>query len=171
MVEPVIIGDCSYIGFERFAYIYAIRARYGEKPIVYIGSTINPIKQRIRCHFADVRRGSMLPIHKWMRFNKLKFDVHCLEIVSESKKEEREKYFISILKPSLNLTDGGKGMSGHKFAGTEHARKIGAKLKTGKTFHCLRCGESFWRKQKDILKNHNKYCSRNCSNRRKHEVA
>lgn len=163
MVEPVIIG------FPRIAYIYAIESVTGE--LQYIGSTITPIKQRIRGHITAAARENRLPIHHWINSVQSNFIVKCLSVVTEDKKDSEEKKFIKELNPPLNLTDGGKGLSGYKFAGTEHAKKIAAKLRTGKTFNCLRCGKDFWRKKKDILRSHNKYCSRDCSNRRQHAVA
>lgn len=156
------IGDCEIMGFPKNAYIYSIEG----SDVVYIGSTTQPIKNRIRNHIADAKNGSDLPIHIWMKERKFSFKVNFLEIAPEEMREEREKFWVSSFPNLLNVTNGGRGMSGHKFAGTEHAKKIAAKLITGKHFDCLCCGKKFWRKNSEILKCHNKYCSRKCSNGR-----
>ena len=156
------IGDCIIVGFPVIAQIYAIEG----DDVVYVGSTIQPIKNRIRAHIRDAKNGSALPIHEWMRQQNYIFKVRFIESVEETGREAREKYWIARYKNLLNLTDGGKGMSGHNFAGTTHARRIANKIRTGAEFSCQKCGESFWRKRSEIVKGNNKFCSRQCANRR-----
>lgn len=160
--QKEVIGDCEIIGFPVTAQIYAIEGDC----VVYIGSTINPIKSRVRTHLRDAKNGSGLPIHEWIRKRNYNFKVRFIEAVDEKEREARESHWIRQYKDLLNMTDGGKGMSGHKFAGTPHAQRIGDKIKTGATFQCLKCGADFWRKRSEIIKGNNKYCSRQCSNRR-----
>lgn len=162
--KKVVIGDIEFIGFQRFAYIYAIRDESGQ--VKYVGSTIRSIKERMQRHLSGSSVSKHLPIYKWLSECDGRLIVECLDYVLEKNRELKEKFYIKKLKPPLNLTDGGKGMSGYRFAGTEHARKISDKLKTGANFNCLKCNKQFWRKQKDIKRNHNKYCSRHCSNTR-----
>lgn len=156
------IGECTFDNFPKIAVIYAIVGN----DVVYVGSTTRQIKDRIRNHISDAKSGSCLPIHKWIRERKYKFHVAFLDVCSSEDRCEIEKDWVSKYKNLLNVTDGGGGLSGHKFAGTEHAKKIADKLKTGKYFNCEKCGKKFWRKQKDIIRNHNKFCSTFCSNTR-----
>jgi len=44
----------------------------------------------------------------------------------------------------------------------ERAIKISNALKTGDYFNCLVCSEKFWRKQCEIKKGNNKFCSKKC---------
>lgn len=157
-----VIGECTFDVFPISATIYGIM---GDE-MVYIGSTTQNVKNRIRAHISDAKEGSDLPIHKWIRNRGYKFHVCFLETCAENVRDKIEKYWVAKFENLLNVTDGGKGMSGHRFAGTGHAKKIGDGLKTGETFHCLKCGSPFWRKRGEILKSHNKYCSRLCSNGR-----
>ena len=159
------VGKCKIIGFSRPVFIYAIECAESGT-VVYIGSTGNLIKSRIRAHIAGAKNGSHAPIHKWILEKDLVFNVRLLESVEENKREERERHWISQYENILNLTDGGKGLSGYSFAGTEHAEKIAKRLRTGQHFNCIKCGTEFWRKKKDIIKYRNKFCSRECSNAR-----
>lgn len=156
------IGDCSIVGFPKVAQIYAIEG----EGVVYIGSTINPIKNRVRAHIRDARNGSLVPVHQWMRERDYAFIVRFIESVDERLRVERERFWIERHLGLLNLTDGGAGLSGHKFAGTQHAARIASKIKTGSHYGCLKCGMSFWRKRNEIIKGNNKYCSRKCANGR-----
>ena len=44
----------------------------------------------------------------------------------------------------------------------ERARKISDSLKTGEFFNCLICSKEFWRKQFEIKRGNNKFCSKVC---------
>lgn len=149
-----------FLGFERRAKIYGIKSLNGD--VVYVGSTISPIEARIREHLRQVRVGSELPIHLWLA-GQSHFAVECLEDVPEKSRHEAEKRWVAkYVKTALNVTDGGGGMSGHKFAGTGHAEKIGAKLRLGANCSCKTCGQLFWRKPRDIKAGNDKFCSREC---------
>ncbi len=62
----------------------------------------------------------------------------------------------------LNRTDGGEGLAGHKFAGTEHARKIAEAMRKGRTFACEQCSTEFWRKPHEIKSGDCRFCSKQC---------
>lgn len=159
VISSILSETVSFVGFERLVTVYAIEAA----SVVYVGSTIQPIANRIRAHISDAKSGSDLPIHVWMRNNEFRFSVKHLETVPEASRVAAEKRWLKEFDGELlNVTDGGPGMSGHKFSGTEHAKRIASAIRTGATFSCLRCGSEFWRKRRDILKGHNKFCSRDC---------
>jgi len=152
--------DGELIGFESEATIYAIQV-CGE--VVYVGSTVQRIKHRIRAHVLDSKKGSVLPIHEWMRKQNYKFDVRCLERVPEQSRHAAEKRWIDHYGFGLlNLTDGGAGLPGHNFAGSGHAQKIRDKLRRGSNCTCEVCGTSFWRKPRDMKLGHCRFCSRKC---------
>jgi hypothetical protein len=153
------------------ALIYGVREN-ASSPFVYVGSTTQSIRRRMTAHVRDVKAGSDLPFHRWLsiRLKGLEvvvLDVVVLDVVSEHARHDREKYWVRTHSATLlNVTDGGPGMSGHAFAGTRHAQRIAAAIKTGDNFECHRCGTTFWRKDNEIKKGHNKFCSRVCSNAR-----
>lgn len=151
----------TIIGDEPRVAVYSITDSRNGIP-VYVGTTSQPIKVRVRTHIADMRAGSMLPIHSWMRSQGSGFTVRVLEFVSEEDRVQREKFWISNFNTLLNVTDGGPGMSGHTFAGTDHARRIADKIKTSGYFNCLECGGKFYRKLSQALKGNNKFCCRKC---------
>lgn len=154
-----LLDGVTFDGFEPVVWIYAIE---GDTP-VYVGSTSQTIKSRIRAHVGDARTGSNLPIHAWIRSQGFKFKVRMLDRVTEGERVKFEKKWCAALGPDLlNITDGGPGMSGHRFSGSAHAQAIAEKLKTGAHFDCIECGSQFWRKLRDIKKCHNKFCSRAC---------
>jgi len=44
----------------------------------------------------------------------------------------------------------------------ERGKKISKSLRTGNYFDCLICGKEFWRKQYEIKRGNNKFCSKQC---------
>lgn len=160
-----VIGDCtvSFFDDETVVSVYAIGLVGG--PPVYVGSTSQVLRHRIRAHAQDAKRGSRLPLHEWMRENTT-FAVRVLERTTAPLRHVREQFWISQYAPALNVTDGGPGLSGHRFAGTEHAARIAAKIKTGVDRKCETCGKPFYRKLSQATKGNDLYCSRLCSNRR-----
>ena len=155
----------------RRAIVYAFRER-GSLSFVYIGSTVGVLKHRIRAHILAAKDGSELPFHTWVREHLGGFDVVVLDEVPEHSRHEHERRWVAMHRASvLNVTDGGPGMSGHKFAGTDHAKRIGIAGRSVDNFQCERCGTPFWRARREIAAGHNKYCSRVCSNARHKGVA
>lgn len=154
------LDNVTFKGFPKRIFIYSIKDEL--EKIVYIGSTSYPIKSRIRTHISDAKYGSNLPIHVWMRDKNYRFSVEFIEEIDYFDRVTIEKKWVSMYEGLLNVTDGGGGMSGHKFAGTEHANRISQGLKTGEYFNCKECDKSFWRKQREIKLGHNKFCSRKC---------
>ena len=150
----------EFLGFPERVVAYAIEA---DGIVVYVGTTTQTIRNRIRAHFADAVGGSDLPIHKWMRSRDYKFNVRFLSEVSLAARQSEEKKWVKELGPDiLNITDGGPGMSGNKFAGTGHAQKIAERLRQGANCACEVCTKSFWRKPRDIKRGHSRFCSRFC---------
>ena len=148
------------IGFTASVSIYALEFA---GVVRYVGSTTQPIKHRLRAHIITAQAGSDLPVHIWMRENTFSFDVRLLDTVPPSERVESEKRWVSDMGPDLlNVTDGGQGMSGNKFAGTIHAERIAAKLRTGSDCVCETCSAIFWRKLRDIKLGHIRFCSRRC---------
>lgn len=161
------IVECSgapieFVGDRRAAIIYAISPRGGGNP-VYIGSTSQILRDRIRGHVLDTRTGSPLPIHCWIRSQLNGFRVEVLERCDDrpSVRAAREKHWVAQFDSLLNVTDGGLGGSGTTWP-EERRERLAAAIRSGQTFECQNCGRSFWRKRRDIIKGHNKFCSRAC---------
>lgn len=163
------IGDCT-VKISNDVVVTQIYAVSGDDGVVqYVGSTIHSIKRLMAKHISEARDGSELPFHAWLR-DQSTVTVDVKE-VAYGRSAALEQKWVRKLKPLLNLTDGGPGMSGHRFAGTEHAKRIQSAVRSGAHFDCHRCGAKFWRKRVEIQKGHNKFCSRICSNARHKEVA
>lgn len=158
--EIIVTHNVEFIGEEPKVLIYCFKAAAALPP-VYIGSTSQALRLRVRAHLLDARKGSDLPIHAWLR-NRQEFAVEVLEIVDASTRTAREKHWIASFDGLLNMTDGGPGMSGHHFAGTAHARRIGEKIRTAKKYACEVCGELFHRKHSQAIKGNCRFCSRAC---------
>lgn len=151
--------------------IYALCEWPSQEPR-YVGKTIQLIHRRRQAHFRDARRGSEKPVHRWIRKRQAAgqaISVKLLQTTDGDTWQEIERAWIARLRSSgklLNLTDGGEGLHGLKFS-ADHKAKIAAALRTGGEFACQRCGATFYRRQRDIAAGHNKFCSRECSNRRR----
>jgi hypothetical protein len=165
--KEVTIGDCSgvrirFVGDERTAVIYAIAPFDGGSP-VYIGSTSQSLRLRMRGHILDARAGSPLPVHRWVSERGSGFSVIVLEKCADipATRAERERYWVSQYDDLLNVTDGGLGGSGTEWT-EERRRRVAEAIRSGDTFSCQQCGDQFWRKRRDIIKGHNKFCSRAC---------
>ncbi|GMM93096.1 hypothetical protein [Qipengyuania sp. MTN3-11] len=136
----------------------------------YVGKTIQHLSARHKAHIRDAKRGVTRPVGYWLR-KKLergeRLAIKLLEWVEPGENwQARERHWIAMYRGGgrlLNLTNGGEGLSGHKFS-AEHRDKIAAALRTGASFDCLHCGASFWRKRSAINRGHAKFCSRPCSN-------
>lgn len=166
MSRVEVIGDCTVSFFDddvAVVIVYAVAPLNG--PPIYVGSTSQKLRHRIRAHLLDAKKGSGTPIHQWMRAN-TRFSVTVLERTTVDVRHERERFWVSQFTNLLNMTDGGPGLSGHRFAGSEHAARISAKIKTGVTRGCRTCGTSFYRKFSQSVKGNDLFCSRVCSNRR-----
>ena len=150
----------AFFGFEKSVTVYGVREPGG--PVIYVGSTTQDVRHRARAHVKDAFDGSPLPFHCWVRERAYQFEMVFLEAGPASKRADMEKKWVAALDGLLNVTDGGPGMSGFRFAGTGHAKKIAAKLKRGANCKCLKCGAGFWRKPRDMDLGHNKFCSRMC---------
>ena len=163
MREEVIGGHAIRItGDVRLVAIYAICPK-GERAPVYIGSTTQSIRNRIRGHCIDARNGSELPVHQWIRAQESGFDVRVLETFENAPKvrADRERVWVAKFPALLNMTDGGNGGSGLVWSSTRRAN-LAAAIRSGGHFFCLQCGSQFWRKQSEIKLGNNKFCSREC---------
>lgn len=156
------IGDCT---------IYDLRdPRTGE--VRYVGKTVLPLSRRLTSHISAAKGRSHRRVCRWIRSLLdvgLVPMIHALEVVPAGGDwAEREAHFIGFYRSRgcdlTNHTDGGEGLPGLVFS-EEHRRKISIKLRTGKTFNCETCGTAFWRKQAEIKKGNNRFCSRNCYTR------
>jgi len=149
--------------------IYALCEWPSEVPR-YVGKTTQYIVDRHKAHIRDAMRGGRRPVHYWLR-KRIAHGCTAIRLIEFVPRGEdwaaRERYWIERYRADghnlLNLTNGGEGLSGHKFS-KEHRERIASKLRTGGTFACLQCGSTFWRKRHQIAKGQNKFCSRACSN-------
>jgi len=165
---------------DKWVTIYALcepigKWRVGEPR--YVGKTIQHAGDRQKAHIRIARRAPRLPVHWWLKRQLDTGATLCLthleHVPPGGDWAERERYWITKLRSEgarlLNMTEGGEGLAGLRMA-EAHKAKIAAALRTGATFSCQRCGKLFWRKRRDVIKGHNKFCSRECSNRRHHEL-
>lgn len=161
-------------GVERdWVTIYALCdpvERWKTGAVRYVGKTGGVVWHRIRHHSYAARRGSNLPVHRWLRKHIDAGDpfhiIHLERVPQGADWASRERYWIEkfrseAVKPLLNLSSGGEGLSGHAFS-IDHRSKIAAALRRGASFACETCGTTFWRKPRDIARGHNRFCSRRC---------
>jgi group I intron endonuclease len=95
-------------------YIYKIINNINNK--IYIGKTINDIKKRFACHKSNANSNKNTILCKAFRkYGSENFSIIIIEenIISESVLNEKEIYWINLLKPEYNMTSGGEGVSGH----------------------------------------------------------
>lgn len=95
-------------------YIYKITNNINNK--IYIGKTINDIKKRFSCHKSNAKSNKNTILCKAFRkYRPENFSISIIEknIISESVLNEKEIYWINLLKPEYNMTSGGEGVSGH----------------------------------------------------------
>jgi hypothetical protein len=158
-------------GDDRPVSIYAL-CEAGTGVVRYVGKTVDKPNRRLIYHIQQAKRPGSRPISRWLRKrleDGRRPTVTTLEVVPPGEDwAGREKHWISHYRSTgaprqmLNLTDGGEGISGHKFAGTEHAKKIGETQRRGSYFACETCGAKFFRKPKEIRKGDCRFCSRSC---------
>jgi group I intron endonuclease len=76
----------------------------------YIGKTKNGVAKRMKDHRGNTRKGSQLVFHQAIRkYGFESFKVEVLEETTEDRLNEREKFWIAVLKPAYNMTEGGDG--------------------------------------------------------------
>lgn len=100
---------------------------------IYIGKTIQPLKNRINGHIRTAQQGSKIYFHKAIRKygkNNFKWDILYNNCTSEEELNELEKFIISEYKlkyPNLlyNITNGGEGA-----LGLEHTTKTKKRIST-----------------------------------------
>ena len=93
------------------AIIYLLTNTLNKK--TYVGLTTTGLKKRWRVHCYRAKKGSSAYLHNAIR--KYGPDVFIKEVLEETTKEimhDREKYWISELKPDYNMTAGGEGTLG-----------------------------------------------------------
>jgi len=92
---------------------------------IYIGKTTKTIKERFNQHLYNAKKYTEIQTHLYRAIRKYgdhNFSVSPLEEnISSDILNEKERYWISELKPSYNMTDGGDG--GLTFSITEEYRK------------------------------------------------
>jgi hypothetical protein len=161
-----IIGNAT----QRVTAIYAL-CEYPAMTPRYVGKTVQYLHERHKAHIRDARRGSLLPVHYWIRKQIAagkRLAISLIEYVQPGEDwASRERHWIKAIRDDggalLNLTDGGEGLAGRRMTDA-HKAKIAAAIRTGATCACIRCGKSFWRKANQIAKGQAKFCSRQCSN-------
>lgn len=156
------------IGGQREVLIYGLTYP-GTDRVRYVGKTVRSPRKRHDEHIRDAFRKHRLPVHRWVRSLYERGLWSCmwhLERVPENEDwAARERHWIEKLRAEghdlLNLTTGGEGLAGHSHSPQARAA-IGNKLRRGAWFGCLKCGEQFWRKPRDIKAGNNKFCSKLC---------
>jgi hypothetical protein len=138
----------------------------------YVGKTTQLLHDRHKAHIRAAKRGGKLPVHYWLRKRIAAgqpLHIKPLEIVPDGVDwQERERHWIASHRPDgalLNLTNGGEGLSGHRFS-QDHKDKIAEQLRTGRHIACEVCAARSWRKANEIAQGNSRFCSRRCSNAR-----
>ena len=118
--------------------IYAIRNIIDDK--LYIGKTINNLKDRWNGHMFSLRKGLNTKLYNAMRkYGINNFEMFVFEdIHNKDKINEREKYWIEVLEPEYNMTAGGDGgwihdQTGKHWKIKDTSKMKGPKIKTSKS--------------------------------------
>jgi len=161
------VSRIERIGPHTPVWIYALCDPDTEEPR-YVGKTVGYMCDRHKAHIWSAKAGSRLPVHAWIRGvieAGKPLRIRDLELVRSGQWADRERFWIQDLRTKgvrlYNQTDGGEGLPGHTFS-DEHKRRISDAIKTGKHFACETCGQTFWRKQCEIRKGNNRFCTRPC---------
>ena len=94
----------------------------------YIGQTICGLDARWKQHCRSARRGSKNYIHRAIRkYGTVVFNQQIIEETNLESLDSREIYWISMLNPEYNMTNGGGGVYGYKHS-KEALAKISAAL-------------------------------------------
>jgi hypothetical protein len=156
------IGNCKH----RVVSIYAL-CDYPSMEPRYIGKTSVSLGRRLSQHISASNK-KRLPVHRWINkriASGRTVVIDLIEVVNNGDDwAAREREWIKRLREngrSLNLTDGGEGLSGHVFS-EEHRRKISDAIKTGEFITCEQCGNKAWRKPSEIKKGDSRFCSKVC---------
>lgn len=167
MTRMETIGDCTRKRSDRSTAIYALCEE--DFTPRYVGKTDYYLHVRHKAHIKAASRNPRLPSQRWIAkriAEGKRLVIRLIEYVPAGMDwAGRERHWISEYRAQghrlLNLTDGGEGLSGHRFS-REHREKIAAGVRTGASFACETCGAMFWRKLKDIKKGDCRFCSRPC---------
>ncbi len=132
--------------------IYAL-TESGQAPTVesirYIGKTSWKSGYRLWAHIKDVRRGSTLHVHNWMRRLSTDPTIHCLLITSHEDAGFYERLLIAAFKNHgarlTNLTDGGEGVIGLRHS-NESRQRMSA------SHRGVKLGEAHAAKLRDVLR-------------------
>lgn len=161
MSGPVTIGRAG-----RGTAIYCFEEHDGE--VRYVGKTTQYLIDRRKAHLRPSVINGKLPVNRWLKKRRAScgFVTRLIEHVPPGGDwAARERHWIAHYRQDghrlLNLTDGGDGLAGHTFS-PEHRAKIAVALRTGADFSCETCGDTFWRKRRDIAKGNCRFCSRAC---------
>lgn len=108
-------------------HIYKITNKLNGK--FYVGKTVKTIQNRFCSHCYDaVKRNSTTYLHKAIRkYGKENFIVEEIELCNNENLNEREIFWISILKPHYNQTIGGEGICGYKHS-NEYCKKMSERM-------------------------------------------
>lgn len=146
--------------------IYKITNQTNKK--FYVGFTSRPLQKRWREHLSLSRRGSRQHLHRAMRKNAPSvFDLCVLE---EGKnldfgKNFREPYWISVLEPEYNMTNGGDGLLGYKSSPSQKHKRSMLSMGEQNSFY----GKKHTRETKTVIgmkskeRNHSDESKRKCS--------
>lgn len=136
----------------------------GDNRIRYVGKTVSGTARRLRGHRYDARKGSTLPVHRWMR----KHGPDCVQIVvldsvtgADDWREIERRWIVAFGDDLLNITKGGEGAHEPIFT-PEHRAKISASLRTGRERPCEICAAPVWVTPYQEQKGFGRFCSRAC---------
>lgn len=136
----------------------------GDHRIRYVGKTVSALSRRLRGHRYDARRGSSLPVHRWIRKHGAKrVAIVALDHVraDEDWQEIERRWIVAFGANLLNVTKGGEGAHEPIFT-PEHREKIAVALRRGKDRPCEICGVPVWSSPSLERSGGGRFCSRVC---------
>ena len=146
----------------RGCVIYGLHA--GDFRIRYVGKTVSGVARRLRGHRYDAKRGSTLPVHRWMRKHGLsRIAIVELDRITEAEnwQEIERQWIVGFGTELLNVTKGGEGAHEPIFT-PEHRAKIAAALRRGRERPCEICSAPVWVAPADERAGRGRFCSRAC---------
>lgn len=119
-------------------YVYKITNHCNGKQ--YVGKTTRTIEQRFKDHMSNIRSRTKLS-NAVLKYGKQNFVVELID-VAESVEElnNKERYWISMLQPEYNMTEGGDGVyssnqmrgRGNPFFGKRHTQETKNRISESK---------------------------------------
>lgn len=114
-------------------FIYLLENKINGKQ--YVGKTSKSIEQRLKRHLYDSNHSKTKLYNAFKKYGFENFNIYIIEqtgVVSNSRLNDREIYWISVLEPEYNMTKGGDGGLIYSQKGKKWKIKDTSKMKFSK---------------------------------------